>query len=327
MKEHRGHSEVAQVAGAGEKLGLSWLGVHMEQWDRRADLLIARIASRAHGLVTRKTLLGKGVSPQQVRRRLERGSLIAVHRGVYRVGHQAPSIEARYLAAVLACGERAFLSALPAAYLWGLIKGPAPAPEVTCPNERRVVGIRTRRARPFHPEDATRCRGIPVTSVPRTLVDLARVLPERELARACHEAEVRYETTPDQVEALLSRLPNAPGARVLRRVLHGEVPVTLSRLETVFLRRLQTAGLPLPRTNHPAGGRRVDCRWPEQRLTIELDSYRYHHSRHAWEADRRREREAYARGDEFRRYTWADVAEAPRLMLKELRSLLRRNPA
>ena len=62
-------------------------------------------------------------------------------------------------------------------------------------------------------------------------------------------------------------------------------------------------GLALPETNRVAGGRRVDCRWPERRLTVELDGYRYHRSRHAWEQDRRREREARARGDEFRRYT------------------------
>jgi hypothetical protein len=79
----------------------------------------------------------------------------------------------------------------------------------------------------------------------------------------------------------------------------------------------------LAETNRLAGGRRVDCRWPDRNLTIELDSYRYHRSRHAWENDRRREREAYARGDEFRRYTYSDVSENPRLMIDELRRLLR----
>jgi len=99
--------------------------------------------------------------------------------------------------------------------------------------------------------------------------------------------------------------------------------VTLSRLERAFLELLRDAGLPLPITNRPAGGRRVDCRWPEHRLTVELDSYRYHSSRLAWERDRRREREAYARGDQFRRYTYDDVFVNPRLMLSELRALLR----
>ena len=55
----------------------------------------------------------------------------------------------------------------------------------------------------------------------------------------------------------------------------------------------------------------MDCHWPGRRLTVELDGYRYHSSRHAWEQDRRREREARARGDEFRRYTYGDVFESP----------------
>jgi very-short-patch-repair endonuclease len=69
-------------------------------------------------------------------------------------------------------------------------------------------------------------------------------------------------------------------------------------------------------------GRYIDCRWPRQALTVELDGYRYHHSRHAWELDRRREREARARGDEFRRFTYSDVNEEPGPMLAELRGLL-----
>jgi very-short-patch-repair endonuclease len=71
-----------------------------------------------------------------------------------------------------------------------------------------------------------------------------------------------------------------------------------------------------------AGGRRVDCRWPEHRLTVELDGYRFHNSRYAWEQDRRREREARARDDEFRRYSYADVFEDSAFMLAELRDLL-----
>lgn len=162
-----------------------------------------------------------------------------------------------------------------------------------------------------------------MTTVPRTLVDLSSVLSEDALARACHEAGVRYGTTPKMVEAVLARRPNAPGTRKLRRVIHGDVHVTLSKLEARFLELLRAEGLPLPVTNRPAGGRRVDCRWPEHRLTVELDGYQFHNSRHSWEQDRRREREARARGDDFRRYTHQDVAEDPTHMTAELGSLLR----
>ena len=129
-------------------------------------------------------------------------------------------------------------------------------------------------------------------------------------------------TTPEKVARVLARRPNSPGAGKLRRVLSGDVHVTLSELERRFLDRLRDAGLPLPVTNRPAGTRRVDCRWPAQRLTVELDSYRYHQSRHAWERDRSREHKVYARGDDFRRYTYGDVFEAPLAMLTELSALL-----
>jgi hypothetical protein len=69
----------------------------------------------------------------------------------------------------------------------------------------------------------------------------------------------------------------------------------------------------------------VDLRWPEYGLTVELDSYRFHNTRHAWEQDRRREREARARGDDFRRYTYGDV-ERPAAMLRELRAFFDARP-
>jgi hypothetical protein len=122
------------------------------------------------------------------------------------------------------------------------------------------------------------------------------------------------------VERLLR--PNAPGAGRLRAVMRGDTKVLLSRLEQRFLERLRAAGLPLPETNRSASGRRVDCRWPDHKLTVELDSYTYHQSRHAWEADRRRERETHAREDDLRRYTWGDVFEEPAQMMRELQALL-----
>jgi very-short-patch-repair endonuclease len=302
---------------------VSCIGVAVEQQSRTVDEVLGRIAGSAHGVVTRAELLRAGITPEQIRQRLRKGALLREYRGVYRVGHRAPSLEAHYLAAVQACGEGALLSGRAAARLWGLVKVTTPpTPEVITPTQRRVNGIATHRARRIAPTDATRLRGIPVTTVARTLVDLARVMLVDDLARACHEAQVRHRTTPVEVETVLARLPSSPGAGKLRRILHGDVRLTLSRLEARFLVRLREAGVALPETNRRVGGWWVDCRWPERRLTVELDGYRYHHSRHAWEQDRRREREARARGDEFRRYTYGDVFDDPRFMLAELRALL-----
>jgi hypothetical protein len=282
------------------------------------EAVLAELAPQSHGVVTRRQLLAAGITSHEIAHRVRTGALQRVHPGVYRVGHRARSVEATFLAAVWACGEGAVLSGRAAAHLWGLINGRAPAPEVTAPAKRQVEGVTTHRARSIQ---ATTHRGIPITTVPRTLVDLAAVLPLDALARACHEAGVKHDTRPAQVEA--ATRPRTRGAAKLRAVLHGDAPVTLSALERRFLALLDEEGLPRPQTNKPAHGRRVDCRWPDRRLMVELDSYRYHHSRHAWEEDRRREREARARGDEFRRYTYGDVVERPRLMLAELRELLR----
>ncbi len=299
----------------------------MRHQDRTAERELARLASRSHGVVTRAQAIAAGITVSEIRHRLASGALLREHRGVYRVGHRAPSIEARYLAAVWACGPEALLIGRAAGHVLGILKGPAPAPEVLTQTQRRVPGVITRRSRGTDRRRGMTWRAIPVTTVAETIVDLAAVLASDELARVCHEAGVRHGTTPRQVEAVLVRRPGRPGARRLRTVLHGDELVTLSKLERRFLQVLEREGLELPQqTNRPAGGRRVDCRWPARRLTIEVDGYRYHHSRHAWEQDRRREREARARGDEFRRFTYGDVFEQPALMLAELRALLPNAP-
>ena len=278
----------------------------------RTDDVIARLAHGAHGVVTRARLLAAGVTQGEIKARIARGSLIVVYPGVYRVGHRAPSVEATYLAAVLACGPGALLMGRAAAYLYGLIRGEPPKPVVRTRTERDIEGIETHRTR--RTDQGTEWKGIPITTVPATLVDIAPSMPEKDLARACHEAQVRFGVTQERFGP---RIPKR-----LRAILEGHIPVTLSELEDRFLTVLRGHGLPLPITNRPAGTKRVDCRWPARLLTVELDSYRFHNSRHTWEQDRRREREAHARGDEHRRYTYGDVFEDSRQMLAELRELL-----
>ena len=105
---------------------------------RTVDEKMARIASAGHGVVTRAQLLSAGVTARQIKRRVQSGGLIRVHRGVYRVGHRAPSVEATYLAAVLAAGEGALLCGRAAAHVLGLVKGAAPIPEIIARTQRRI---------------------------------------------------------------------------------------------------------------------------------------------------------------------------------------------
>jgi very-short-patch-repair endonuclease len=284
---------------------------------------LASIVARQHGVVTSRQLREAGISARRIKKQRDKGLLIDAYRGVYRVGHAAASDEADYMAAVLACGEGAWLRRLAAAHLLGMRRrAKRPEPEVLTLKERQVEGIETVRTRRPDPRDVTIYRGIPVTTPARTLTDLADAVSAPELARAVHQADVLHGTTPDDVEAVLKRRPTTKGAAALRRILWGDADRILSKLEKAFIRLLRTNNLPLPKTNRPAGSRLVDCRWPEHRLTVELDGYRFHRSRHAWELDRQRERQAYARGDQFRRYTWGDVVEHPAPTLTELRAVL-----
>ena len=265
------------------------------------------------------------ISEAEILHRIDIGLLIREFRGVYRVGHTAPNIRSTYMAAVKACGKGAVLCGRAAGYLWGILRCPSPPPpEVMTTTERKVEGIKRRRTRRLDRRDVTTLGAIPCTTVARTIVDLAAGRDEDALARVCHEAGVKYGTTPRQVGWVLERRPNAPGSKVLRAVMSGEVKVSLSVVEKAFLDALEQADLPLPdQVNKPAGGKRVDCRWSEYGVTVELLSYRFHNSKYSWDQDHERKRQARARGDEWRAFTYDDVFKDQTYMLSELRDLLR----
>jgi hypothetical protein len=229
----------------------------------------------------------------------------------------APSMLGDYMAAVLAGGDDAALSHRPAAHLARVIRGAPPAPEITIPRNacRRRAGITIHRADLNHRTDVFEIDGIRLTSVPRILLDLAPILPPVELTAACHEAWIHHRTQPQHIEACIARYPHKPGIAKLREALGADV--TLSELERTFLRLLVTHELPRPRTNIEVAGDKVDCHWPELGLTIELLSYRYHPTRHAWETDvaRRRRSNHIA-------YTWGDVTERSAQTAVEVAALL-----
>jgi hypothetical protein len=284
---------------------------------------IARIATGAHGIVTRAELRAAGVSPTQIRGRVRKGLLTPEYPGIYRAGHRARSRESDYMAAVKAGGDGALLYNHPAGHLLGLLKSPTwPPPEVLTRTERKARGLKTRRARNLDRRDMTVVNLIPVTTVPVTLVHLAATLDDEELAKAVHLAHVIYRVGPKQVEAALARMPRAKGAARLRAIIAGDTKTLLSYLEKGFIAILNAAGLPLPETNRYTDGHYVDCRWGDKRVTVELISFQFHNSRWSWDEDQEREREAYARGDQFRRYRYKDVFEHPERMLEELRELL-----
>ena len=285
---------------------------------------MARIAGRQHGNATRQQLLAAGFSASGIDRRVQSGVLHPEYRGVYRVGHRAPNVVARYAAAVLACGDGAALCGAAEAHLFGFLRGVPPVPEVVVEGHRCVPGVIVHRARSLPADEVRRWEGIRVTTLPRLLVDLAGTLSLDELAKVHHQTWIRFRVAPAAIEAVLARRPNARGVVGLRAVIHGDTPLLLSKLERGFQRVLRDHGFPRPLVNRPEGAYYVDCRWPEFRLTVELDSFRFHNSRLIWEQDRQRDREAHDRGDHLRRFTWRDVFEDQAHMLRQLGRFLPR---
>jgi len=157
--------------------------------------------------------------------------------------------------------------------------------------------------------------GIPTTTVPRTLLDLATVLTPHQLARAVNEAEVQRLTDPLSLNALLERYPRRPGVPALRALLGQRVAVTRSELEKRFREFLIKAGLPLPETNahiQVAGiWNEVDCLWRKHHLIVELDGHTTHGTTQAFEADRARDRILQAAGYRVIRITWRQLHESP----------------
>jgi hypothetical protein len=262
-------------------------------------------------------LRGAGFDKYRIRRWVADGRLHREHVGVYAVGHPGRSTLGDYMSAVLAAGDGAALSHAPVAHVLRVVRGAAPPPEVTVPTRsgRARPGIVIHRVRALHALDVSVYEGIPITIIPRTLLDLAPVLTPAELTRACHEAWVRHRTTPDQIEACIARNPHKPGAAKLRRALGADV--TLSDLEDLFVALLRRHALPLPRTNIDRMGDKVDCHWPQLGLTVELVSYRFHATRRAFEVDvARRRRSSHVA------FSYGDIAERPAQTLAELGRLL-----
>jgi hypothetical protein len=272
------------------------------------------LAASQHGRVKREQLLAEGIDASRIRRWLADGRLHQVHRGVYAIGRPPPSMHGEYMAAVLACGRGAALSHRADAHLLKIIVcSKPPPPEVTVPtaNRRARPGIAVHRVRSLPVEDTSEFEGIPVTTVPRLLLDLAPSLSDESLTRACDTAWHEHRTSPDMILACIERNHGKPGASRLRRALGSDV--TLSMLEDAFIALLRRHNLPLPRTNIDHAGHRVDCHWPAEGLTVELVSYRWHASRRAFEADVTRRR-----GSNHLAFSYGDICERGRATVAEL---------
>jgi very-short-patch-repair endonuclease len=252
-----------------------------------------------------------------------------VRRGVYALGPARLSQRGIWLAATLARGPTALLSHASAAALWGLSRPPPGPVHVTIPDTKQPSGrgLTIHRTRRLDPLDRAVRERIPVTALPRTVLDLAETEGPRRLRRAVDEADRLGLLHLGELEAAIERHPGRRGIAPLREILTGyvEAPPTRSELEDRFLDLIREAGLPAPQTNVVVAGMEVDAYWPEARLVVELDGYRYHAGPGAHERDRERTLRLQDAGREVRRFTWRQVTRKPDAVTRSVRKELERD--
>jgi very-short-patch-repair endonuclease len=296
-----------------------------------ATLAIADLAERQYGIVARRQLVELGLAKRTIDRRLAARSLHLIHRGVYSVGHRGLTPHGYWLAAALAVGPRAVLSHRSAAALWGLRSTAASRVDVIAPRRGRLSrpGIAVHTTRHLPDRDRAVRAGIPVTSVPRTLVDVAGLLPRRQLARMVEEAERLGLLDLDAIEEVCLRSNGRRGLRKLHGVLATQsdvIPATRSELERAFLDLCREHCLPTPRVNQWIAGFEVDAVWPEQRLIVELDGYEYHRTRGAFERDRARDAALLLAGHRVLRFTRRRLKREPAAVAATVRAALAAAP-
>jgi very-short-patch-repair endonuclease len=287
------------------------------------DHLLAELATGQHGVITRQQLLALGLGRGAIDGRVQSGRLHCIHRGVYALGHKQLSQRGHWLAAVLACGDSALLSHRSAAGLWGLMPSRASPVDVTAkPGRRGRAGIISHEGRVHAGERATR-DGIPVTSVPRTLFDLAEVTDEAHLRRTFEEADRLNLLRMAALERICERGRGRRALRPIRRLMaQARTGATRSSLEDRFVAFCREHRLPAPVINAPLLGFEVDALWPRERLVVELDGFAFHHHRAAFERDRARDAILQAAGYRVIRLTHRRLVQEGSAVAEELRRLL-----
>jgi predicted transcriptional regulator of viral defense system/very-short-patch-repair endonuclease len=301
----------------------------VQEQTRGVDARIAELAERQHGVVARWQLKPMGVSREAIEVRLRAGRLHRIHRGVYAVGHRVMSREARWMAAVLACGPGAVLSHRSAAALWGIRGYSGRAIEVTSATKGRSGNGIERHFSVLPADEVTEKEGIPVTTVPRTIFDLAAALPASAVESALRQSEYLQLHERLSLPHLLVRYPRRRGSRAIRACLARRAEATgrpRSPLEERFLPFLDRYRLPRPRLNDwiVLGDKRfqVDCHWPGTRQIAELDGWQGHGTRSAFRDDRARDRILRVAGYSVTRLTWSQLEDEPKALAADLRALL-----
>jgi very-short-patch-repair endonuclease len=286
---------------------------------RTHDRIISEVAAHNHGVVPRAELVRQGVPTTLIDDRVRSRHLVLVHRGVYALGHAQLRPEGWWLAAVAACGGHAALSHASAAALWDIYEAPLFPVHVALPGRtaaRRRRGVRAHRAPSLLDAEITAHGGIRVTTVSRTILDLAATVRGRRLEQVVRRASQRRRFDLADQRVVLDRHSGLRGAPELARllvVLQGRGTSDFrSRMEIAFAQLCDDFSLPRPVINGRVLGERVDFHWPGTRLVVETDGFEFHAMPTTFADDRRRDQKLTLGGYTVVRLTWDQVVtDAP----------------
>lgn len=293
------------------------------RFDTPPDVAVARVAAEQHGRIRIDQLQACGLDDAAVARRVAKGTLHRLHRGVYAVGHPGGTLHALIAAAVLAGGAGAVASHWAAAFLHGLVRWDGRRIDVTVRGSggRERAGIRFHRSRTLTTRDITRLHGIPVTTAARALLEIAPQLSDARLKRAVRQAQAERATNVRLIADILRRANgHRATARLAAVIATGPAP-TLSGHEDVVLDLVLEAGLEHPAVNERlvVGGMPYypDMRWAAQRLILEVDSG-WHDGPLAREGDAARQADLEAAGERVLRTTLEQAIAQPRQLVRRL---------
>ncbi len=301
---------------------------------RSLDAGIARIASKRYGVFSRVEAVREGATQRMIHTRIASGRWKRLHPGVYRL-EGAPGSWRQALAAVcLAAGPIAVGSHHAAARLWQLAGVAWHRIEISVPLGRRhrCSDVVVHEVAQLSRVDVTMVEAIPVTTPTRTLIDLAAVISEDQLAEAVDDALRRGLTTISRLRRGMERLGSRRGSAGLSRVLNARAPVEpipQSVLETRFLRLVERANLPGVERQYRVRDRGrsigvVDFAYPELRIAIEIDGYRWHSGRAPWERDLARRNLLTALGWSVIHITSTDLEQRPNHVIELISAARRR---
>jgi len=291
---------------------------------------VADLAQRQHGVVAYWQLLAWDLGRGWIQKQARAGRFHRVFRGVYAVGHPAIGRAGRAMAAVLACGPEAKLGFWWAARHYGLLDyAPSLVDVVVTGNRSGPKGIRARRVQELHESECTIHQAIPITTVPRTLLDLASIATPQQLRRAANEAARQDWLDKRAAAELIDRHRGRAGIANFRAVVaavHRLTGRTRSDLEVAFVNVCRTHGLPEPLMNVEIEGYEVDAYFPGTHLVVELDFWDYHRTRIEFANDRMRDAALKLKGYEVLRVPDEWLDRDPGGLAGTLRRLLELHP-